>query len=162
MTLLYFSSDRLQEYKQKHLERKLAAARELGIKLPFELPASDVGCGKEAVDGGNKAKEKHGGSQQEQQEEDGLTHQSAGSVLANGHAAEPEKTDESSDRKGTGAGQVKSDPQETNGDVDVLASPSALKSPLTWADVVSKPSTGTGSKAVNGVDSVAANGAAEE
>ncbi|XP_013869880.1 clustered mitochondria protein homolog [Austrofundulus limnaeus] len=154
-------SDRLQEYKQKHLERKLAAARELGIKLPFELPASDVGCGKEAADGGNKAEEKHSGSQQEQREEDGST-QSAGSVLANGHVAEPEKADESRDRKGTGAGQIKSDPQETNGDVDVLASPSALKSPLTWADVVSKPSTGTGSKAANGVDSVAANGAAEE
>lgn len=158
---MYFPSDRFQEYKQKHLERKLAAARELGIKLPFELPASDAGCGKEAEDGGNKAEEKPSGSQEEQREEDGSTH-GAGSVLANGHAAEPEQTDESSDRTGTGAGQIKSDSQETNGAVDVLASPSAPKSPLTWADVVSKPSAGTGSKAVNGVDSVAANGAAEE
>ncbi|XP_037536384.1 clustered mitochondria protein homolog [Nematolebias whitei] len=152
-------SDRFEEYKQKHLERKLAAARELGIKLPFELPVSDVGCGKEAEDGGNKAEEKNSESQQEQQEEVTSTG-SAGSVLANGHAIE--KTDENSDRKGTGPGQIKSASGDANKDVDGLASPSVLKSTLTWADVVSKPSNGTGSKAVNGVDSAAASGAAEE
>lgn len=134
------------------MERKLAAARELGIKLAFELPFSD---------GGSKAEEKNSESQQEQQEEDASA-ESAGSALANGHVTEPETTDENSDRKGTGAGQIKSDSGDTNGDVDVLASPSVLKSTLTWADVVSKPSNGAGSKAVNGVDSVAANGAAEE
>lgn len=156
MPLMYFHSDRFEEYKQKHLERKLAAARELGIKLPFELPISDVGCGKEAEDGGNKAEEKNSESQQEQQEEATSTG-SAGSVLANGHATE--KTDENSDRKGTGAGQIKSTSGDAN-DVNGLASPSVLKSTLTWADVVSKPSNGTGSKAVNG-DGAAANGAAE-
>ncbi|XP_017269380.1 clustered mitochondria protein homolog [Kryptolebias marmoratus] len=154
-------SDRLQEFKQKHLERKLEAARQLGIKLPFELPVSDVRCGKEAEDGGNKAEEKNSKGQQEQQEE-AASPESAGSVLANGHGAEPEKTDENGDREGAGAGQIKSDSGEKNGDVDVLASPSVLKSTLTWADVVSKPSNGIGSKAVNGVDSAAANEAAEE
>ncbi|XP_023269367.1 clustered mitochondria protein homolog [Seriola lalandi dorsalis] len=93
-------SDRLQEYKQKHLERKLAAAKELGIKLPNELFASETvnveekgsgqetGCGKEAQDGGSPAVENSSESQQEQPVER-VSVESAAVVSANGHLLEP-------------------------------------------------------------------------
>lgn len=75
MNLLCFLSDKFQEYKQKHLERKAAVVKELGLKLPNELldsetvkgqksSAKETGCGKEAEDGGSPAVERK--SQQEQ------------------------------------------------------------------------------------------------
>uniref|UniRef100_A0A1A8IWA1 Clu domain-containing protein n=2 Tax=Nothobranchius TaxID=28779 RepID=A0A1A8IWA1_NOTKU len=167
-------SDRFQEYKKKHLEKKLAAAKELGFKLPMELQVSDTGCRKEAEDGGNGADEKN--SEREQALVEDTLAESAASVLANGHApeqADEEKADVDKAREGTGARvqTAAEDPKqsdsgekkgEINGGVNVIPSPPVLKSKLTWADVVSKPTNGTGSKEANGVDSVTANGAAEE
>ncbi|XP_026199625.1 clustered mitochondria protein homolog isoform X2 [Anabas testudineus] len=69
-------SDKFQEYKKKHLERKAAVVKELGLKLINEpvvsetvnegqkSSAKETGCGKEAEDGGSPAVERE--SQQEQ------------------------------------------------------------------------------------------------
>lgn len=100
-------SDRLQEYKKKHLELKAAVAKELGFNITSEFVASktvnggqnssdqDAGCGKEAEDEGSPAVENASESQQEQ-----LGEESAAIVSANGHVVEPvehnqheEKTD---------------------------------------------------------------------
>ncbi|KAM4579135.1 clustered mitochondria protein homolog [Fundulus diaphanus] len=180
-------SDRFQEYKQKHLERKAAAAKELGFKLPI-WPVNSHLVGKEekisdkeseSGNGGIEAEKKDNETQQQQPQEDTSAERGAG-ALANGHSAEPaeqrkheEKTDGEADREVTDAGVQAGNEGgvlsasgmkngELNRDMDTIPSPSALTSKLTWADVVSKSSTGTGSKAVNGVDSVTANGAAEE
>ncbi|KAF3695848.1 Clustered mitochondria protein -like protein [Channa argus] len=70
-------SDKFQEYKQKHLERKAMAAKELGIKLtndPITLETEntrqkrsdkDTGCGKEVEDEGSPAEENNSKNQQE-------------------------------------------------------------------------------------------------
>ncbi|XP_041854801.1 clustered mitochondria protein homolog isoform X2 [Melanotaenia boesemani] len=185
-------SDRFQEYKQKHLERKAAARKELGLKLPTELTTSDfvngeekssdnaTGCGKETEDGGNKAVESNNVSQQEQPVE-GTSVASAAKASANGHVVEPAEqskhegeTDVDSDRAASDVtvktanedDEMISGSEEKNGEIngeaDIIASPLALKSKLTWADIVtSKPTIANEkeSKAVNGVDNVAANGA---
>ncbi|XP_008280230.1 clustered mitochondria protein homolog [Stegastes partitus] len=190
-------SDRLQEYKQKHLELKAAVRRELGLKLPNESAAleavngeensseQETGCGKEAEDEGNPAAENTSESQQEQPVEE-VSVESTATVSANGHGAEPavqdqheEKTDADSERADSDVEvkivsegvEMKSGSGEENGEIngaeEIIASPSVLKSEVTWADVVSKPiiTNGTGDKAsaVNGVeDSVTVNGTAEE
>ncbi|KAM4746327.1 LOW QUALITY PROTEIN: clustered mitochondria protein homolog [Anableps anableps] len=186
-------SDRFQEYKQKHLERKAAAAKELGFKLPIWPVNShlvsreekslnkDSGSGKEAGDEGTTAEKKDGESQQQQPQENMSTDSGAG-VLANGHVIEPvernkheKKTDVDADGEAADAdagvqtvneGEMQSASGgkngEINGDMETIHNPSALNSKLSWADVVSKSSNGTGGKTVNGVDSVTANGAAEE
>lgn len=184
---IFFHSDRFQEYKQKHLERKAAAAKELGFKLPI-WPANsnivsreeksldkEIGSMKEAGDGETGAKKTDGESQREDMSAD-----NGAGVLANGHVVEhaegskhEEKTDMNDDRqvKDAGVQTVKGSEMqsasgekngEINGDIETTPSPSAINSKLSWADVVSKSSNGTGSKAVNGVDRVAANGVAEE
>ncbi|XP_072244123.1 clustered mitochondria protein homolog [Leuresthes tenuis] len=172
-------SDRFQEYKQKHLERKAAAAKELGIQLTTgsvtlgfvqggeKSLEKETGCGKEAEDGGNSATENN--SEQELPVED-----TSAIVSVNGHGVEPagqskhgEEADVDSGRAASDAGvkmanendEVKSGSGEENGDED------DNKGKRSWADVVtSKPTiaNGKGSKAVNGVDSVADNGATEE
>lgn len=65
-----FYSDKFQEYKQKHLERKAAAVKELGLKLnsKFAVSVSETvngrqkssafGCGEEAEDGGSAVMER--------------------------------------------------------------------------------------------------------
>ncbi|XP_008417000.1 clustered mitochondria protein homolog [Poecilia reticulata] len=175
-------SDRFQEYKQKHLERKAAAAKELGFKLPIwpvnshlvsrEDKSLDKESGKEAGDKGTEADIKDAESQQENMSTD-----SGAGVLANGQEVEPaerskreEKADvDTNGEVADGEAQTVSEGEmqsasggknrEINGDVETISSPSALSSKLSWADIVSKSSNGTGGKAVNGV---AANGAAEE
>lgn len=180
-------SDRFQEYKQKHLERKAAAAKELGFKLPIWSVNSnlvskeeksldkEIGSVKEAGDGETEARK----TDEESQREDVSADNAAG-VLANGHVVEPaekgkheEKTDMNADSIVTDAriqtvkgGEMQSASGakngEINGDIETTPSPSAINSKLSWADVVSKSSNSTGSKAVNGVDRVTANGVAEE
>ncbi|XP_071338904.1 clustered mitochondria protein homolog [Trachinotus anak] len=97
-------SDRFQEYKQKHLERKVAAAKELGLKLPQftaseplaseavsvgeKSSSQETGCGKEAGDGGSPAVENNKESQQEQPVEE-VSVESPAVVSANGHLVEP-------------------------------------------------------------------------
>ncbi|XP_040010315.1 clustered mitochondria protein homolog isoform X2 [Xiphias gladius] len=104
-------SDRFQEYKQKHLERKAAVAKELGFKLSNEPVASETvngrkkgsdqetGRGKEAEGGGSQAVENNSEGQQGQLVEE-VSVESAAVVSANGHVVEPveenhyeEKTD---------------------------------------------------------------------
>nr|XP_019956484.1 PREDICTED: clustered mitochondria protein homolog [Paralichthys olivaceus] len=92
-------SDRFQEYKQKHLERKAAALKELGLKLPSELVASETvkageknldketGCGKEAEDGGSPTAENNSERQHESVEEVSVV--GAAAVSVNGHVVEP-------------------------------------------------------------------------
>lgn len=152
----------------------------------------ETGSGKEADDGGSSAVENAGESQQEQPAEE-TSVETAAVESANGHVVEPaeDSQHEGSDRAAsevkivtsevtatgkedemsTANGEVKSGPEEVNGEingaVDVPASPSVLKSKGTWADVVSKAAVvnGTGDKdaAVNGVvDSITANGVAKE
>lgn len=182
-------SDSFQEYKQKHLERKAAALKELGLKLPGELAAAsetvkageknsdkETGCGKEAEDGGSPAVENN----REHHKESVM---GAPAVSVNGHAngvsevsAAGEETESSVEREANREKEpeatreeMKSDEKDgqSNGVSDTKATPSLLKSKGTWADVVSKSSisNGTGHKdtAVNGVaDKVTANGVAEE
>lgn len=177
-----FHSDRLQEYRKKHNELKAAVAKELGLKLPKDLVTSDIvngeekssdqasGCGVEAEDG-----EKPG--------------ESTAVVSANGHVVEPEEQSQKEEKTDVDSDRVESDVQvktvnpamcdevksgsgekngEINGAVDTIASPSALQSKMTWADVVVSKggiANGTGGKAtaVNGAGgSVTANGTAEE
>ncbi|XP_038145965.1 clustered mitochondria protein homolog [Cyprinodon tularosa] len=183
-------SDRFQEYKQKHLERKAAAAKELGFKLPIwplnshlvnreeKSSVKESGVGKESGDEGNNEGKKDCEGQQQPLED--TSAKSDAGVLANGHVVEPtephkqaRKVDVDADRGVTEAGvqavdegEIQSASGVKNGtidkDIDTVPSPSALNSKLTWADVVSKSNNGAGSKAVNGVNSVTANGAAEE
>lgn len=105
---LCFYSDKFQEYKQKHLERKAAVVKELGLKLPNEPvvsetvkgqknSAKETGCGKEAEDGGSPAVERK--SQQEQPLEEGSVERAA-VVPVSDHVVQPaeqiqheEKTD---------------------------------------------------------------------
>uniref|UniRef100_A0A8D3CSU4 Clu domain-containing protein n=1 Tax=Scophthalmus maximus TaxID=52904 RepID=A0A8D3CSU4_SCOMX len=89
--------DRFQEYKQKHLELKAAALRELGIKLPnqpFALETlkggesssdQETGCGMEAKDGGSPAVENHSLSKTVEE----VSLESSDAVSANGHVVEP-------------------------------------------------------------------------
>ena len=154
----------------------------------------ETGSGKEADDGGSSAVENAGESQQEQPAEE-TSVETAAVESANGHVVEPadDSQHEGSDRAAsevkivngesevtatgeedetsTANGDVKSESEEVNGEingaVEVPASPSVLKSKGTWADVVSKAAVvnGTGDKdaAVNGVvDSITANGVAKE
>ncbi|XP_068994474.1 clustered mitochondria protein homolog [Embiotoca jacksoni] len=188
--------DRFQEYKQKHLELKAAVAKELGLIRTNEPVASETvnggeessdqetGCRKEAEEGGNPAVE----SQQEQLKGE-MSMESAAIVSANVHVVEAAeqsqhevKTDVDGDRAASdvevkivneascdamksGSGEKNG---EINGAVDIPASPSGLKSGVTWADVVVSKAiiaNGAGVKAaaVNGVGkSVTANGTAEE
>lgn len=186
---MFSFSDRFQEYKQKHLERKAAALKELGIKLPNHLAAAetvtkgektsdqDTGCVKEAGEEGNPAAESTSEIQQEKLLE------GAAKVAANGHEMESSELSKTVvERAASDDLKVKAEnkPQctemksgsgeksEINGTVDIIASPSVHKSQMTWADVVSKPTvaneTGAGkTMAVNGVDNgVTASTSAEE
>ncbi|XP_028269031.1 clustered mitochondria protein homolog [Parambassis ranga] len=176
-------SDRFQEYKQKHLERKAAALKELGIKLPTQLAAADTvtdtGCVKETEEEGNPATERTSEIQQEKIE---MAVEGAAKVAANGHKKEPSEQSKTVVESAASDVEVKAEnkPQctemksgsgeksEINGAVDIIASLSVPKSPMTWADVVSKPTVanGTGAgkaMAVNGVDDgVTASTSAEE
>ncbi|XP_030592954.1 clustered mitochondria protein homolog [Archocentrus centrarchus] len=180
-------SDRFQEYKQKHLELKAAVAKELGLKLPNvasmianeggKSSDQETGCGKEPEGGGNPAAENTSESQQGQQVEEASL-ESAGDISANGHVVEPAEQSQQKERTNAEGDKAASDKVQTvnemqsssgelNGRIDVTASPSALRSEVTWADVVSKSvvASGTGGKAtaVNGVgDGNTANGTAEE
>lgn len=150
--------------------------KELGLKLPnvasVAVNGSDreIGCGKEPEGGGNPA-EDTSKCQQDQQVEGSL--ESTGKVSANGHVIEPaeqnqqkEKTSAEGDKAAsdevkTVNDEMESSSGEINGRMDVPASPSALRSDVSWADVVSK-SRGKAT-AVNGEgDGSTANGPAEE
>ncbi|XP_029016845.1 clustered mitochondria protein homolog [Betta splendens] len=184
-------SDKFQEYKQKHLERKAAAQRELGLKLNSDLTVSDT------VNGGEKssAKETGGGTEadggspavdraaavaasdveQTQQEvkEDAEGEKSASDPevkMANGETkltAAGQETGTSVPngiKSSTANGKTKNN--EKNGEINgagvITAKASVLSSKGTWADVVSKPFVANG-PAVNGVaHNVSANGTAEE
>ncbi|KAF6729646.1 Clustered mitochondria-like protein [Oryzias melastigma] len=173
-------SDRFQEYKQKHLERKVAAAKELGIKLITGSAITDLinaregtsnketGSWKEGQDGRNKAEENGGDNQEQQPVED--ESKSGASVSAEEKAGEQSKDEgeSGSDAAAVDLKKGKNDSETEehgamNGAVDSPFSPSSPKSKMTWADVVgSKAVNGTGSKAVNGVDSVSVSGEAKE
>lgn len=179
--MFFFShSDRFQEYKQKHLERKVAAAKELGIKLITGSAITDLinaregtsnketGSWKEGQDGRNKAEENGGDNQEQQPVED--ESKSGASVSAEEKAGEQSKDEgeSGSDAAAVDLKKGKNDSETEehgamNGAVDSPVSPSSPKSKMTWADVVgSKAVNGTGSKAVNGVDSVSVSGEAKE
>ncbi|XP_036952790.1 clustered mitochondria protein homolog [Acanthopagrus latus] len=169
-----------------------------GVVTPLDesekSSGQETGSGKEADDGGSSSVENAGEGQQEQPAEE-TSVETAAVESANGHVVEPAEGSqhEGSDRAAsevkivngesevtatgeedetsTANGEVKSESEEVNGEingaVDVPASPSVLKSKGTWADVVSKAAVvnGTGDKdaAVNGVaDSITANGVAKE
>lgn len=202
-------SDRLQEYRQKHLELKAAVRKELLNQMNGGEKSTDQdpGCGKEVKDGGSPAVESNTESQQEQPVEE-TSVESATVVSANGHVVEPAEHEEKTEvDAGDRAAEVKivngetenraeaeeseaSAPKENgemksdtmvdemksgsdevngvlNGAVDIPASPSVLKSKVTWADVVVSKAVvanGTGHKvtAVNGEADVTANGSAEK
>ena len=96
MNLFHFHSNRFEEYKQRHLERKAAALKELGLSLPGELFASatvkageksldkETGSGKEAEDGGSPAVENNS-----EQSVDEVSVVGAAAVTVNGHVVEP-------------------------------------------------------------------------
>lgn len=120
MNLLCVHSDRLQEYKQKHLERKIAAARELGLKLPYD-PANqeekgsgqETGCGQEAEDGGSPAVENNSESTQEQ-----ASVESTAAVSANGLSGEPAEQNQHEEKTHAG---VDSEVKMINGESEVRA-----------------------------------------
>lgn len=174
-------SNRFQEYKQKHLELKAAVVKELGLKLPNVASVAvneggkcsdrEKGCGKEPAGGGNPA-EDTSKCQQDQQVEEGSL-ESTGQVSANGQVIEPAEQNQQKERTSAEGDKVASDEVKTVNDemesssgeinvrMDVPASPSALRSDVSWADVVSK-SRGKAT-AVNGEgDGSTANGTAEE
>uniref|UniRef100_I3K7Q7 Clustered mitochondria protein homolog n=1 Tax=Oreochromis niloticus TaxID=8128 RepID=I3K7Q7_ORENI len=154
------------EYKQKHLELKAAVVKELGLKLPNvgsvavneggKRSDRETGCGKEPEGGGNPAAaEDTSKCQQDQQVEGSL--ESTGKVSKT--SAEGDKA--ASDKVNTVNDEMESSSGEINGRMDVPASPSALRSGVSWADVVSK-SRGKAT-AVNGEgDGSTADGTAEE
>lgn len=192
MILLCVHSDRLQEYKQKHLERKIAAARELGLQLPYDPTnqeekgsGQETGCGKEAEDGGSPAVENNSESEQEpaeQNQHEEKTHaggDSEGSevkmlnggseVRAAGH--ETETSAQNGVKSSAANGEMKSDAtceemksDEKDGEINGAGDIAVSPSAL--------KSKGTWadvvvSKAVNGgvngvTDDVKANGVAEE
>lgn len=151
--------------------------KELGLKLPNVASVAvngggkrsdrEKGCGKEPEGGGNPA-EDTSKCQQDQQVEGSL--ESTGKVSATGHVTEPaeqkEKTSAEGDKAAsdevkTVSDEMESSSGEINGRMDVPASPSALRSDVSWADVVSK-SRGKAT-AVNGEgDGSTANEPAEE
>lgn len=155
--------------------------KELGLKLPNVASVAvneggkcsdqEKGCGKEPAGGGNPA-EDTSKCQQDQQVEEGSL-ESTGQVSANGQVIEPaeqnqqkEKTSAEGDKAAsdevkTVNDEMESSSGEINVRMDVPASPSALRSDVSWADVVSK-SRGKAT-AVNGEgDGSTANGTAEE
>lgn len=176
-------SDRLQEYKQRHMERKAAAARELGFKISTEPATLDTvsvgekssdnetGCEMEVEDGGNGVVVHNSESQQEQSAD--VTSDQKDAISANGHGVKPAEQSTHEEKSNVDSDGAASDVEvkrvnedemtsgseektsDMNGAVDIIASPSVVKSSLTWADVV-------GSKATNGTGSKAVNGAAEE
>ncbi|XP_018524789.1 clustered mitochondria protein homolog [Lates calcarifer] len=105
-------SDRLQEYKKKHLERKAAAARELGFNLNYEPIASETvkggekssdqetGRGKEAQEGGSPAVENNSESQQEED----VSVESAAEIPANGHVVESADQDQHDEKRDVDGG----------------------------------------------------------
>ncbi|CAN9513275.1 unnamed protein product [Ophioblennius macclurei] len=97
-------SDKFEEYKQKHLERKAAARRELGIDHMIKHVASDTvnggeensdqetGCGKEAEDAGNSVMEDTKEGQEEEPLEE-TSVKSAATDSTNSHVKEaPEQS----------------------------------------------------------------------
>ncbi|XP_062238065.1 clustered mitochondria protein homolog isoform X1 [Platichthys flesus] len=93
-------SSRFKEYKQRHLERKAAALKELGLSFPGEFFASatvkagekssdkETGCGKEAEDGGSPAAENNS-ERQHEQSVDEVSVVGAAAVSVNGHVVDP-------------------------------------------------------------------------
>lgn len=182
----YFSSNGLQEYKQKHQERKAAVRKELGLKFPNEQEDSDSA---KAADKSSKQ----------------VTEDGAGVVTANGHMIESAEQNQLNEKMHINKGEssdsrvkmMNGGPEVTaageeaycglaNGGVDAFdktesekndgkvngtanptASPPALKTQRSWADVVSKSGTVNQlpkkDAEVNGVtEEVTANGTAEE
>lgn len=147
--------------------------KELGLKLPNVASAAvtgggkcsdrEKGCGKEPEGGGNPA-EDTSKCQQDQQVEGSL--ESTGKVSANCHVTEQkEKTSAEGDKAAsevkTVNDEMESSSGEMNGRMDVPASPSALRSDVSWADVVSK-SRGKATAVNREGDGSTANGPAEE
>lgn len=96
MNILCFYSDRLQEYKQKHLELKAAVRKELANQMYRGEKSTDeeTGCGKEVMDEGSPAVESNTESKQEQQPVEETSVESAAVVSANGHVVEPAENEE--------------------------------------------------------------------
>lgn len=147
--------------------------KELGLKLPNVASMAvtgggkcsdrEKGCGKEPEGGGNPA-EDTSKCQQDQQVEGSL--ESTGKVSANCHVTEQkEKTSAEGDKAAsevkTVNDEMESSSGEMNGRMDVPASPSALRSDVSWADVVSK-SRGKATAVNREGDGSTANGPAEE
>ncbi|XP_040898738.1 clustered mitochondria protein homolog [Toxotes jaculatrix] len=131
-------SDRLQEYKQKHLELKAAVAKELGFKLTNDPVSSEIvngeekssdqetGSGKEAEDGGSPVVKNNSKSQQEQPVEEQASVESAAGVSANGHVVEPDEEkqhEEKTDVDGGDSDRAASDAKVriVNGESEVRA-----------------------------------------
>nr|XP_020450014.1 clustered mitochondria protein homolog [Monopterus albus] len=91
-------TDMFQEFKKKHLERKAAAAKELGIYLTNNPIASEnvnsaqeTGCGKETEDGGSPAVGNNNSMSQQKQPVEEVSVESAAVVSANGLVVQPGK-----------------------------------------------------------------------
>lgn len=151
--------------------------KELGLKLPNVASVAvtgggkrsdrEKGCGKEPEGGGNPA-EDTSKCQQDQQVEGSL--ESTGKVSANCHVTEQNQQKEKTSAEGDKAAsdevkmvndEMESSSGEMNGRMDVPASPSALRSDVSWADVVSK-SRGKATAVNREGDGSTANGPAEE
>uniref|UniRef100_UPI0037E98104 clustered mitochondria protein homolog n=1 Tax=Semicossyphus pulcher TaxID=241346 RepID=UPI0037E98104 len=132
-------SDRLTEYKQKHLELKAAVAKELGLDLGFKLGAKELfslenmkleekgsdqesGSGEEAADGGSPAVESASESKQEQKVEEASVESSA-VVSANGHVTEPAEQNQQTEVDGGDSDGASSgaEVKEVNGESEVAA-----------------------------------------
>ncbi|XP_068166681.1 clustered mitochondria protein homolog isoform X2 [Antennarius striatus] len=121
-------SDKLQEFKQRHLKLKAAVMKELGLKLPNKLSTSEIveggekssnqetGSRKEPEAGGNAADENTSKVKQEQPGEKTLM-EGAAVISANGHEEEQAgQNDGDSDRAASDVGV-----KEVNGDSEVRA-----------------------------------------
>lgn len=125
-------SDRLQEYKQKHLELKAAVRKELEKQMNGEEKSAtqETGCGKEVKDGGSPAVEE-------------TSVESATVVSANGHVVEPAEHE----KKTEGAGGD-SEHSDRAAQVEIVNGESEKK-----AEAEESETSGP-----NGVESSAANG----
>lgn len=132
MNMLSFHSDRLQEYKQKHLELKAAVRKELEKQMNGEEKSAtqETGCRKEVKDGGSPAVEKN-------------SVESATVVSANGHVVEPAEHE----KKTEGAGGD-SEHSDRAAQVEIVNGESEKK-----AEAEESETSGP-----NGVESSAANG----
>lgn len=141
VNMLCFHSDRLQEYKQKHLELKAAVRKELEKEMNGEEKSADqeTRCGKEVKDGGSLVVEGNTESQQVPPVE--ISVESATVVSANGHVLKPAEHEEKGDGDDSEHSDRAAEAEIVNGETEKKAEAEESETSV-----------------VNGVESSAANG----